>query len=49
MNEPFQAVEAFVKAKSGSGVKSYRIYSGHTVEGKVTVKVNVQRNGHNTQ
>lgn len=41
MREPFQAIEAYVKKKTGA-VRSYRMYPGHAVEGKVTVKINKQ-------
>ena len=44
MSELFQAIEAFGKRKTGAGVKSYRIYPGHAVEGKVTVEVTPRRN-----
>ena len=44
MSELFQAVEAFGKTKTGAGVKSYHIYPGHAVEGKVTVEVKPKRN-----
>jgi hypothetical protein len=37
MHELFSAVEAFAKS-NGQIVKSYRIYPGHAVEGKVTVE-----------
>jgi hypothetical protein len=44
MAEPFQAIESFGKAKTNSGVKSYRIYPGHVAEGKLIVKVTPKRN-----
>ena len=43
MSEPFPAIEAFAKRKTGAGVRSYRIYSGHAVEGKVTVRITPPR------
>ncbi len=43
MSELFQAVEAYAKDKTGNGVKSYRIYPGHEVEGKVKVKISPKR------
>ena len=43
ISEVFQAVETFAKAKSGSGVKSFRIYPGHEVERKVTIEVTPKR------
>jgi hypothetical protein len=43
MSEPFQAIESFAKKKSGAGVRSYRIYKGHAVEGKVSVEVEKRR------
>jgi hypothetical protein len=43
MSEPFQVIEAFCKAKTGAGVKTYRIYPGHGVEGRVTVEVTPKR------
>jgi hypothetical protein len=43
MSEPFDAIEAYAKKKTGTGVRSYRVYSGHAVEGKVTVKVSPER------
>jgi hypothetical protein len=38
MHELFGAVEAFAKA-NGDIVKSYRVYPGHAVEGKVKMKI----------
>ena len=43
MSEPFQAIETFGKRKTGTGVKSYRIYRGHEVEGKVSFEVRPKR------
>lgn len=43
MSEPFQAIEAFGKKNTGKGVRSYRIYKGHGVEGKVSVEVQPKR------
>jgi len=43
MGEPFQAIEAYAKKKTGTGVRSYRVYPGHALEGKVTVKVSPER------
>jgi hypothetical protein len=39
MNEPFHAIETFARKKTGQGVKSFRVYPGHAVEGKVAVEV----------
>lgn len=44
MKEPFQAVEVFCKSRTTTGVKSYRIYPGHAVEGDLSVEVNLKRN-----
>jgi hypothetical protein len=44
MREPFHVIEAFCRAKTGSRVKSYRIYPGHVVEGSVTIQVTPERN-----
>jgi hypothetical protein len=38
MHELFGALEAFAKA-NGDIVKSYRVYPGHAVEGKVKVEI----------
>ena len=38
MSEPFKAMETYGKSRTGTGVKSYRVYSGHAVEGKVKVE-----------
>jgi hypothetical protein len=38
MHEPFGAVESFAKANPEI-VKSYRVYPGHAVEGKVKVEI----------
>jgi hypothetical protein len=43
MEEPFPAIERYAKKKTGQGVRSYRIYSGHAAEGKVTVKITPER------
>ncbi len=43
MSELFPAIEAYAKDKAGNGVKSHRIYPGHEIEGKVTVKISPQR------
>jgi hypothetical protein len=43
IKEPFQAIESYAKKKTGAGVKSYRIYPGHSVEGKVSVEVKSKR------
>ena len=41
MHEPFGAIEAFAKANA-ERVKSYRVYPGHEVEGKVKVETSRQ-------
>lgn len=43
MREPFEALEKYGQRKTGTGVHSYRIYPGHKVEGKVTVRVSPER------
>ncbi len=43
MGEPFQAIETYGKQKTGAGVRSARVYPGHALEGKMTVKVTPER------
>ncbi len=43
MREPFDALEAYGQRKKGAGVHSHRIYAGHEVEGKVTVRITPER------
>jgi hypothetical protein len=42
MRELFVAIENYVKANS-AGVKSFRVYPGHEVEGKVAIKITEKR------
>lgn len=44
MQELFTALESYAKRQSEHGVKSYRIYAGHEVEGKVQVEITPERN-----
>ncbi len=43
MSNVFTAIEDYAKENSNDGVKSYRIYSGHAVEGKISLKVEAPR------
>ena len=43
MDEPFGAIDAFARKRAGDTVKSHRIYSGHDVEGKVSVQIESSR------